>query len=115
MINEESDGKCQHACLCFVQRNQTLKDRLQPSYFGVSNSIALSVHQRSRPRVIAGEVRWMDPTQLRSAVETTNQWWHIKSAGERAAARWGQRDRRGFSAAVTDDPVFGDTAQLERL
>lgn len=27
----------------------------------------------------------------------------------------GRGDRRGFSAAVTDDPVFGDTAQLERL
>lgn len=57
----------------------------------------------------------MDLTQLCSAVETTNQWWHIKSAGECAAAQSGERDRRGFSATVTDDPVFGDAAQLERL
>lgn len=115
MIEEQSDSKCQRACLCFLQCNQILRDRLQPSDFGASNNIGLSVHQRSRPRVISGEARWMDLTQLCSAVETTNQWWHIKSAGGRAAAQWGERDRRGFSATVTDDPVFGDTAQLERL
>lgn len=49
-----------------------------------------------------------------SAVQITNRCWHIQSGGERVVTQE-ERGWMRFGTTVTDDPAFGDTAQLEQL